>query len=296
MVVAAQFKDAHTFRLAFVLPYGLLIEALIALVGAEFERVHDLIDRAESAGRAAGDDLLTTIATSIRTRSLVAQGRFKEAISVSMRNLGEITPSAHGEVIASRAIALACNREDERALSTAELAGQTTSAIEATVCSAAARAIVAGNRAESNVFELAKVALESATAHHCVECFMAAYRGSPELARVLLAADETREPMLRVLSIADDADRFDPQASGVAGTWESLSKRERDVLALVADGHSNRAIGQLLYIAEATVKVHMSHIFEKLQVSSRTAAALRLPHHARAKPRLGSEPGREENP
>ena len=193
VVVAAQFKDAHTFSLRFVLPYGLLIEALIALVGASSSAFTDLIDRAESAGRAAGDDLLTTIATSDADPSLVAQGRFKEAISVSMRNLGEITRSAHGEVIASRAIALACNREDERALSTAELAGQTTSAIEATVCSAAARAIVAGNRAESNVFELAKVALESATAHHCVECFMAAYRGSPELARVLLAADETRE-------------------------------------------------------------------------------------------------------
>ena len=49
-----------------------------------------------------------------------------------------------------------------------------------------------------------------------------------------------------------------------------LSRRESEVLALVAVGLANAAIAQKLYISEATVKVHMRHIFEKLCVSSRT--------------------------
>jgi DNA-binding NarL/FixJ family response regulator len=47
-----------------------------------------------------------------------------------------------------------------------------------------------------------------------------------------------------------------------------------EVLALVATGLGNAAIAQKLYISEATVKVHMRHIFEKLGVNSRTQAAL----------------------
>ena len=116
MVLAEQLEDARKFRLAFVVPYARLIEALIALIRARFDRVSELVDEIETAGRAAGDDFLAAIATSVRTRSLVAQGRFREAIAQSMRTVGEVTPSTYGEVIGSRAIALACNLEDARAL------------------------------------------------------------------------------------------------------------------------------------------------------------------------------------
>lgn len=53
---------------------------------------------------------------------------------------------------------------------------------------------------------------------------------------------------------------------------EALTTREAEVLGLVADGCSNRAIAKALFLSEATVKSHLVHIFTKLQVSSRTAA------------------------
>ncbi|MEZ4596773.1 MAG: response regulator transcription factor [Chloroflexota bacterium] len=53
----------------------------------------------------------------------------------------------------------------------------------------------------------------------------------------------------------------------------SLSARELDVLRLVADGHSNARIAAELVITETTVKSHLVHIFSKLDVTSRTAAA-----------------------
>ncbi|HWI74395.1 MAG TPA: response regulator transcription factor, partial [Baekduia sp.] len=52
-----------------------------------------------------------------------------------------------------------------------------------------------------------------------------------------------------------------------------LTPRERDVLALVAQGRTNREIGERLYMAEKTASVHVSRILAKLDVRSRTEAA-----------------------
>lgn len=53
---------------------------------------------------------------------------------------------------------------------------------------------------------------------------------------------------------------------------QSLSKRELQVLRLVADGQSNQQIAGLLFLSQATVKSHLVHIFTRLGVDSRTAA------------------------
>ena len=56
---------------------------------------------------------------------------------------------------------------------------------------------------------------------------------------------------------------------------ESLTTREHDVLALVADGLSNREVAHDLAISEHTVKFHLASIFGKLGVSTRTEAVQR---------------------
>ncbi|MFJ9466481.1 response regulator [Streptomyces caniferus] len=53
---------------------------------------------------------------------------------------------------------------------------------------------------------------------------------------------------------------------------EPLSAREREVLALVAKGTSNREIAAVLFISEATVKTHLTHIYGKLGAKDRAAA------------------------
>lgn len=55
-------------------------------------------------------------------------------------------------------------------------------------------------------------------------------------------------------------------------TDQSLSARERQVLELVAKGTSNREIAAELFISEATVKTHLTHIFGKLGAKDRAAA------------------------
>ncbi|MGW2719968.1 response regulator [Streptomyces sp. NPDC001492] len=51
-----------------------------------------------------------------------------------------------------------------------------------------------------------------------------------------------------------------------------LTQREKEVVRLMADGHSNRSIAGALYLAEATVKTHLVRIYRKLGVDNRAAA------------------------
>ncbi|MEZ2301239.1 MAG: response regulator [Microcoleus sp.] len=53
-----------------------------------------------------------------------------------------------------------------------------------------------------------------------------------------------------------------------------LTKREQEILALVAGGKSNQEIAQILYIAPGTVRVHVHAILQKLEVRDRTQAAV----------------------
>jgi two-component system nitrate/nitrite response regulator NarL len=53
----------------------------------------------------------------------------------------------------------------------------------------------------------------------------------------------------------------------------SLTKREREILGLTAEGLSNKLIAKQLWVTEQTVKFHLSNIYSKLGVSNRTAAS-----------------------
>ncbi|MGC4768341.1 helix-turn-helix transcriptional regulator [Micromonospora sp. DT44] len=68
---------------------------------------------------------------------------------------------------------------------------------------------------------------------------------------------------------ADAAGSVEPADDELA----TLTSREREVLALVAEGLTNREIGQRLFISERTIGVHVSHIFDKLQVRTRVQAS-----------------------
>jgi len=52
---------------------------------------------------------------------------------------------------------------------------------------------------------------------------------------------------------------------------KALTDRERQIVRLVSEGLSNKEIGRRLKITDGTIKVHLHHVFEKLQVSNRTA-------------------------
>jgi DNA-binding CsgD family transcriptional regulator len=112
-----------------------------------------------------------------------------------------------------------------------------------------ARALLAANRRHEAVAELQLAATELAQigAH--------GYRAEAE--------KELRRLGRRVARRAADA----------GGGLTSLTERERDIADLVCRGRTNREIAATSYLSEKTVERHLSHIFRKLGVSSRTAVA-----------------------
>ena len=70
--------------------------------------------------------------------------------------------------------------------------------------------------------------------------------------------------------------------------WASLTVTERRVADLVADGLTNPQIGTRLFVSRRTVQTHVSHIFAKLDLSSRAQLAAVVSEH---RPR-----GREDGP
>jgi len=55
--------------------------------------------------------------------------------------------------------------------------------------------------------------------------------------------------------------------------WESLTPTEKKVVEFATEGLTNRQIGERMLISRATVKVHLAHVYGKLDVSNRTELA-----------------------
>jgi two-component system, NarL family, response regulator LiaR len=92
-----------------------------------------------------------------------------------------------------------------------------------------------------------------------------------ELVRAIRAAhagEALLDPAVAARLVASIA-----QAPGEAPP-ERLTPREREVLALIAQGYSNKRIARELAVSEKTVKTHVGHVLAKLGVSDRTQAAL----------------------
>ena len=75
----------------------------------------------------------------------------------------------------------------------------------------------------------------------------------------------------RSLFLSAPADNDRSFAVGPGAT--PLTRREVQVLTLVAQGHSNAEVAQMLWVTNQTVKFHLSNVFRKLGVSNRTLAA-----------------------
>jgi two-component system nitrate/nitrite response regulator NarL len=86
---------------------------------------------------------------------------------------------------------------------------------------------------------------------------------SPEMTSKLVNAFQSRQGEARSGAPAADADPI-----------HALSPREREILAHIARGASNKEIARALAIAETTVKIHVQHILRKLNLVSRVQAAV----------------------
>jgi DNA-binding NarL/FixJ family response regulator len=62
-------------------------------------------------------------------------------------------------------------------------------------------------------------------------------------------------------------------AAPATDDWCGLTRRELEILQLVAEGHSNAQLARMLWVTEQTVKFHLSNVYRKLDVANRTEAS-----------------------
>ncbi|WP_110928380.1 response regulator [Bacillus massiliglaciei] len=78
----------------------------------------------------------------------------------------------------------------------------------------------------------------------------------------------------RRLAVEEGSEGDTVHAPEIRRPLHLLTRRECEVLQLLADGKSNRSIGETLYISEKTVKNHVSNILQKMNVNDRTQAVV----------------------
>jgi DNA-binding CsgD family transcriptional regulator len=126
-------------------------------------------------------------------------------------------------------------------------------------------------------WRLAEALLETGAPYHeAAEPLRRAWATAGELgARLLLAEAESLSRRARITLAPEPAATGDSAAAQSAppGHELGLTPREREVLALVAQGRTNRQIAQALFISDKTASVHVSNILAKLGVANRAEAA-----------------------
>lgn len=93
--------------------------------------------------------------------------------------------------------------------------------------------------------------------------------------QVLLHPDVASAVVAALAPVSGEPTVAAPLTYGGGGNLTQLTEREREILALLARGASNREICEALYIASGTVRNHLSNILNKLGVRDRTQAALK---------------------
>ncbi len=126
--------------------------------------------------------------------------------------------------------------------------------------------------------------LKDDTVAHLLQNIRAAHNGeaivSPEIAMSL---------MERVTQLADRVVDFD------AGYYSELTRREREILDLLGEDLTNQEIADRLFIELGTVKNHVHHVLDKLNVDSRQDAASYLSLIQKHNSAIESEPAEDED-
>lgn len=100
----------------------------------------------------------------------------------------------------------------------------------------------------------------------------------------VILKSETGSRLVEALERVHRGDQIGPETGDDPAAPTVLTEREREVLALIARGASNREIATELYLSVDTVKTHVRHLLGKLEVKNRTLAALQAEQFGIAPP------------
>jgi ATP/maltotriose-dependent transcriptional regulator MalT len=267
------------FNLLLALPIAYCGRAINAIGLRRYRHAELFLDAAEqTSGSPHG-----SIQTQVRTlREIVSLLKGDSSADLVATRIDRRTSKCwKGMAYSVDALKWACRGDPEIALTYASQADNTTRSTETQSLAAFVRTIVAARSDSAEAIPLLASAVRFADERQRWNPFVWAYRAYPDL--LSLAASEPAlalaiQPVL--LSARDErlaarhGIELKTPRKAQPSRDERLTRREREVLRLVAEGLSNKEIGGRLFITEDTAKVHLRHIYEKLGVRNRIEAAL----------------------
>ncbi len=260
----------------FAQPHGQWNLAFVKLGMRRFREADSLLKAIESTlrERPLGHHAMNVAA--LRARLLMQLARYDEGLDqVKFDASHQAAPAMHGEYLATRALGQALTGKHEGALETADCADALSIASEVRVLAEGARAIVAANSGDD---EAAARVVEEAQRRNTWDPVVCCLRASPTLATCLAARDHLRPTLERLYRLSSDralARKAGLRSPSIGDPSQLMTPREAEVLELMAQGFRNKEIAAAFVISEATVKIHVRHVLEKLGVRTRTQAVAR---------------------
>ena len=289
LILGGRYEDARAAaetELALAVAYGLdfalshahfeLASAMFGLRLFQTSRAH--LRRAASLAAEADDAFLLTNINGVLARTHLATGNTTRALELFERNLDtRASESAIAEYLAWWSLAHAAAGGEKLASSLLSRAAQMSQRIEVSALVPWTRAILGLTRVRPPRRAIEE-AFEGALRTGNIDALVTAYRVCPRLLEVLSTHPTYLDRLRPVLDRSKDhslAESVGIRLPSEHVRLGGLSKREIEVLSYVSQGLSNKDIGKALFITETTVKVHVRNICRKLDVRTRTEAAMR---------------------
>jgi LuxR family transcriptional regulator, maltose regulon positive regulatory protein len=290
-IATRELAEAQKYGLEWVLPHGLEMRAISQFGVRDFD---GSLGTLATAYRLAVDqqNAHTQLNCLVLTaRVHICRGAPERGLAVLDERDPRLTsPGMEGDYLATKGFAEACSGQVDDAIDSLEASMEVIDHIEARVLREFAQAVVRERTSSRDAYrdqvaDALSVSLETGN----FDGFVVAYRGAPSLLTAL--------PQIRDLDVspfrelAQSLDRPLADSAGLKPTRSHrkaegpLTTRECEVLDLMTQGLTNRAIARTLWIEESTVKVHVRHVLQKLGAKSRTEAVAISAREARPQPR-----------
>jgi LuxR family maltose regulon positive regulatory protein len=261
--------------LAFAIPHAKTLEAGAQMGLRNYGGAARILGEVERKARASEDSYAEANARVFTARLWLMRGNSRAALDLlSSRPTPNHPLGLRAEYQALTALGLACERDVGGAIhAMSEIRSRRS---EARTLTLVAKTIIQLN--EEAVGDAASECLATANETGNLDSLVLGYRAEPQLLSAFASLGDSHGMLAELLMKSSDsalASRVGLAATPPTPDASLLSPREQEVLRLLCDGLANEDIAKTLFISLSTVKVHLRHIYEKLDVRTRTQAIIR---------------------